>query len=189
MLITFAENTLSFTSSDISQMIPTRSLKLPDANRPMRRLWRRRTKRVAIQKTPMEKARIAAQRREKRATYDQAYAAAEAVVMKEATKISEQFGKHRPKQCYQTLLQRARISHKKRSPSRWNAYLHQEVRRKNDGMPITSYLLFCRPLSYALRQNSHLVLRAAEPLLMLRKLLLPGMPCQRKNSLTYPQML
>jgi hypothetical protein len=98
----------------------------------------------------MEKARIAAHRREKRASYDQAYATAEAVVMEEATKISEQFGKHKPKQCYQTLLQRACITPKKRSVSLWNAYLRQEVQRKNDGMCNTFYGLFCAPLSYVL---------------------------------------
>jgi hypothetical protein len=98
-----------------------------------RQLWRRRAKRVTIPKTPMEKARIAVQRQEKKACHEEAYAAAEEVIMEEATKLSEKFGRQTPQQCYRSLLQRARISQKKRSVSSWNAYLRREARRKNDG--------------------------------------------------------
>jgi hypothetical protein len=72
--------------------------------------WRHRTKQKLLPKTPMEKARIAAQRHVKKARYEEAYTAAEAIIMAEATKISEEFGKETPKQCYQALLQRARLA-------------------------------------------------------------------------------
>jgi hypothetical protein len=99
----------------------------------IRRLWRRRTKRITIAKTPVEKARIAKQQREKKAAYEAAYLQAEAVIMEEATKLSEKFGKHTPQQCYRKLMQRARITQKKRSVNAWNVYLREEVKRRNDG--------------------------------------------------------
>jgi hypothetical protein len=72
---------------------------------------------MAIQRTPIEKVRIATQHQEKKALYKTTYANAESLIMGEAMKISSKFGKHTPKQCYHTLLQRVCASQKVRSAS------------------------------------------------------------------------
>jgi hypothetical protein len=91
----------------------------------------------------MEKARISLQRREKKMCHKEAYAQAEQVVMEEATKLSEKFGKHTPEECYRRLLQRARITQKKQSVNDWNAFLRGEVKCMNDGIHLKVFLPMC----------------------------------------------
>jgi hypothetical protein len=59
--------------------------------------------------------------------------AAEKTIMEEAVKLGGTIGLTNPKQAYQTLLHQARRTQKKRRAQMWNAYLRQEVRRRNDG--------------------------------------------------------
>ena len=93
--------------------------------------WRRRIKPSITPKSSMEKAQIMLRRRERRLKYYDAYKSASTAIMEEAQKLSEIFGKHNPKQCYQILLQGACISQKTRKINPWNAYLHEEVRQWN----------------------------------------------------------
>lgn len=99
---------------------------------PIRVAWRRRAKRTQITKTPMEKARIAATRKSRKALYSKAFATAQSVVYEEAKKISETYGHKDADVCYRELMQRTRVANTKRSASRWNAFLREEVKRRND---------------------------------------------------------
>jgi hypothetical protein len=81
----------------------------------------------------MEKARIAATRKSRKALYKEAFATAQAVIYDEAKKISEKHGFKDADGCYRELMQRTRLPSTKRSPSRWNAFLRSEVKRRNDG--------------------------------------------------------
>lgn len=105
-----------------------------DGSKRVRFLWRQRTLRTICKKSAATKMQLAKKRQEKRMARQDAFAAAEAVIMEEARKISAQLGTLSPDQCYQELFQRSRISHTKRSKSRWNAFLHKEIKRRNDGM-------------------------------------------------------
>jgi hypothetical protein len=106
-----------------------------------RHAWRRRTKRTQIQKTPMEKARIAAVKKARKDLYNKAFMDAGASIFDHAKILSETFGLKDADRSYQELMQRARIANTKRSKSRWNAFLRDEVKRRNDGMlaPVTLY--------------------------------------------------
>jgi hypothetical protein len=84
-------------------------------------------------KTPMEKARIAAARKARRAVYSDGFAAAQSAIYAEAKKISETHGFKDADACYREIMQRGRVASTKRGPSRWNAFLRQEVKRRNDG--------------------------------------------------------
>src|SRR3984957_7482562 len=101
---------------------------------PKRVAWRRRTKRAQIQKTPMEKARIAATRKARKALYNNAFTDPESTIVEHAQKISEKFGLKDTDSTYRELMQRSRIASTKRSKSRWNAFLREEVKKRNDGM-------------------------------------------------------
>jgi hypothetical protein len=104
----------------------------------VRQPWRHRTKRTYLRKTPAEKAALAAKRLGHRQSYQTALAKARAVVMDEAIKLKEQFGAHSVDWYFEAIMQQSRISKTKRAPSRWNAYLRQEVKAANNGMQIYS---------------------------------------------------
>jgi len=101
---------------------------------PKRVAWRRRTKRAQIQKTPMEKAHIAATRKAHKALYNNAFTDAKSTIVEHTQKISEKFGLKDTDSTYWELMQQSRIASTKHSKSRWNAFLREEVKKRNDGM-------------------------------------------------------
>ncbi|KAI5984614.1 hypothetical protein EDD15DRAFT_2177067 [Pisolithus albus] len=95
--------------------------------------WRHRRKRVAIIRTPAEKAAIKAKNHERKVAYAGALSHAQDVVMQEAIKLREQFGSRSVEYYFEAILQTSRLT-KKRGPNRWNVYLRQEVKKHNDNL-------------------------------------------------------
>jgi|ERR1700722_4737696 hypothetical protein len=100
---------------------------------PKRVPWRTRQARVTIRKGPIERAQIKARRQARKEVSRQGIKSAEAAIFEEAKKLSAVRG-DTPLQNYRMLLQRARITQSRRNVSAWNAYLRQEVKKRNDGM-------------------------------------------------------
>jgi len=111
---------------------PFRYPRFAGAN-PKRVPWRTRSKRIQTRKSASEKARHAQLRQSRKVVYNEALELAETAILGEAQKISISSGKKTPQQCYKDLLQRSRLVHTRRAPSKWNAYLRNEVRKRNDG--------------------------------------------------------
>jgi hypothetical protein len=86
-----------------------------------------------LQKTPAEKAEAAAKRSNYRQSYNDALSKARGIVMEQATLLREEFGGHTAEWYFEEIMQRARMSKSKRSTSRWNAFLQNEVKSINDG--------------------------------------------------------
>ena len=95
--------------------------------------WRHRTKRTILQKMPAEKAEAAAKRSNYRQSYNDALSKARGIVMEQATLLREEFGGHTAEWYFEEIMQRACMSKSKRSTSRWNAFLWNEVKSINDG--------------------------------------------------------
>jgi hypothetical protein len=68
---------------------------------------------------------------------------AQAAIYDEARKISEKHGFKDADGCYRELMQRTRLASTKCSPSRWNAFLRSEVKRRNDGSLSSITLSYC----------------------------------------------
>ena len=92
--------------------------------------WRHRRKRATIIRTPTEKAAIKAKNHERKVAYADALSRAQDIVMQEAIKLQGQFGSCTIEYYFEAILQTSRLT-KKRGPSRWNAYLRQEIKKHN----------------------------------------------------------
>jgi len=66
--------------------------------------------------------------------YQQALQGARDTVHQQAIQLRESFGGHTAEYYAQEILQRARLERGRRKPSRWNAYLRQELKTRNAGM-------------------------------------------------------
>ena len=100
--------------------------------------WRHRAKRIALRKTPAEKAAQAAKRQAHRVSYREALTSARSVVMDQAIQLRERFGMHTVEWYFEEIMQQSRMGKVKRAPSRWNAFLRKEVQRINNGMYIST---------------------------------------------------
>lgn len=98
--------------------------------------WRRRAKRVQISKTPMEKARIAATRKARKAFREGLFCDAHSAVLDQAKILSENLGLKDVDKIYRELMQQSHRASHRRSVSRWNAFLRQEVTRRNNGLSL-----------------------------------------------------
>jgi hypothetical protein len=98
-----------------------------------RKPWRHRAKRTTLQKTPAEKAEVAAKRHDHRVSYCDALSKARGIVMEQATQLREQFGGHTVEWYFEEIMQQACKAKSKRETSRWNAFLRDEVKHINDG--------------------------------------------------------
>jgi hypothetical protein len=105
----------------------------------IRKPWRHRTKHTILRKTPAEKAEAAAKRSNYRQSYNDALSKARGIVMEQATLLREEFGGHTAEWHFEEIMQRARMSKSKRSTSRWNAFLWNEVKSINDGDIFSSF--------------------------------------------------
>ncbi|KAI9059665.1 hypothetical protein FKP32DRAFT_1606017 [Trametes sanguinea] len=100
-----------------------------------RKPYRTRRKLISIKKTPAEKKAISAQREERHQKMSEALAAARETVAEEARKMQAEFGLHSDKYFEQQILQHARVSSTKRKTNRWNAFLRNELQKKNNALP------------------------------------------------------
>ena len=102
---------------------------------------RKRTRRVRAPITPALRDALAKQRAARREDYTSALKEAQDAVQIRATQLRETFGGHSTEYYAQEILQRGRLERSRRKPSRWNAYLRQELKVRNEGMrTATSYI-------------------------------------------------
>ena len=102
--------------------------------------WRRVKPKRLLPKS--EKAQRVAARCERKNAYQNALADVEKGLMEQATKLSETYKTKTVDKCYKELMQQSRITSTKHTPLAWNAFLCEEVRRRNDGslMKILLYI-------------------------------------------------
>ena len=108
---------------------------------------RSRAQRAPI--TPALKESLKKQRVARRAGYTLALKDAREAVFQQATQLRESFGGHSTEYYTQEILQRGQLERGRRKPSRWNAYLHHELKTRSSGTEtIISYIPF---LNYTLQ--------------------------------------
>jgi hypothetical protein len=76
---------------------------------------------------------LARQREERRSNYTKALQDAQDNVEKHALQLREIFGSHSADYYTQEILQQGRTERSCRAPSRWNAYLRHELKKRNEG--------------------------------------------------------
>ena len=95
---------------------------------------RKRTRSARAPVTPALKSALAKGREARRAEYKEALKDARDVILKQAMQLREVFGGHSANYYTQEILQRGRLERARRKPSRWNAYLRQQLKARNAGM-------------------------------------------------------
>lgn len=102
---------------------------------------RRRSRRVRAPITPALKANLAKERMARQAKYTLALKDARDAVLWQATQLRKSFGGHSTTYYTQEILQRGRLERGRRKPSKWNAFLRQELKTRNAGMgTVASYV-------------------------------------------------
>ena len=94
---------------------------------------RKRGRRTRAPVTPALKAALAKQRKERWTEYKLALKDAQGTVRQQAVQLREAFGGHSTEYYKQEILQRGRLERVRRKPSRWNMYLRQELKLRNEG--------------------------------------------------------
>lgn len=95
---------------------------------------RKRIRRTRAPVTPALRKALATRREERQAEYQSALNNARSAVTQQASLLRETFGGHSAEYYTQEILQRGRLERGRRGPSRWNAYLRQELKTRNAGM-------------------------------------------------------
>lgn len=103
------------------------------------------TRRARAPVTPALRSALAKQRKERRAQYQSALHNARDTVRQQATQLRETFGGHAVEYYTQEILQRGRLERGRRKPSRWNAFLRQELKLRNAGAHILITLCVAGP--------------------------------------------
>ncbi|KAG2367255.1 hypothetical protein BDR07DRAFT_1373058 [Suillus spraguei] len=83
--------------------------------------------------TEAEKKALAEKRKAHKGAYKDALADAQDLVMQEAVKLHEQFPGRTVEYHFEAILQQTHTKQKSRKPTRWNAFLHSEVKAMNAG--------------------------------------------------------
>ena len=96
---------------------------------------RKRTSKRGAPLTSALKAVLAKQRAERQQRYTSALQEARHVVQQHATQLREEFGGHTVGYYQQEILQRGRLERTRRKSSRWNTFLRQELKKRNNGVP------------------------------------------------------
>lgn len=96
------------------------------------------TQRARAPITPALRRALAQRREEHRAEYALALNGAQASVHEHAARLREAFGGHSVEYYTQEILQRGRLERKRRKPSRWNAFLRQQINARNAGAEATN---------------------------------------------------
>lgn len=100
---------------------------------------RKRTRRAKAPLTPALKDALAKRRNERRGEYTSALKEARDSIRKQAVQLREVFGAHSVGYYTQEIFQRARLEQARRKPTRWNAFLKQELKTRNAGMKIFTF--------------------------------------------------
>ncbi|KAG1858515.1 hypothetical protein F4604DRAFT_1589498 [Suillus subluteus] len=85
--------------------------------------------------TPAEKAVLKQKRAEHNAGYREALENINQMIMDQATELHAKFRGHNIEYYYREILQSTRRTKNKHSLSRWNAFVRQEMKHINDGIP------------------------------------------------------
>ncbi|KAG1837661.1 hypothetical protein F4604DRAFT_1942097 [Suillus subluteus] len=96
--------------------------------------WHHR-KKTCHTSTPAEKAVLKQKRAERNAGYREALENINQMIMDQATELHAKFRGHNIEYYYREILQSAHRMKNKRSLSRWNAFVRQEMKHINDGIP------------------------------------------------------
>ena len=94
---------------------------------------RKRTRKARAPITPALKGALAKRREARRVEYTSALREARDVIHKQAMQLREVFGGHSTNYYAQEILQHGRLERARRKPSRWNAYLQEELKARNAG--------------------------------------------------------
>ena len=97
---------------------------------------RKRARRSRAPVTAALKQALAKQREARRTEYSSALKVARDTVQEHATQLRETFGGHSADYYAQEILQRGRLERGRRKPSRWNAFVRQELKARNAGMEV-----------------------------------------------------
>jgi len=110
----------------------------------IRRKWR--TSPPKIKLTPVQQNELKAKRRQRKQEINAELDAARERIWADAKRLRETFGIHDEAYYHRQILQAPRLKQKTRKPSRWHAYLSNEVKKINEGMlPHSIFLLSIRP--------------------------------------------
>jgi hypothetical protein len=101
--------------------------------------WRHRTKPPTHRRTPAEKALRKAERKTRQEAYHTALEKARSVINEQATLLHEEFGGHSVQWYLEEIMQRGRLTQKKRRVNRWNVFLRKELANMNAGMYAITY--------------------------------------------------
>ena len=107
-----------------------------------RKRWRTGKSKPVYRLTNIQKALLQATRKQRKKDLNEALAEARARIWDEAKHLRERFGAHTEQYYYEQLLQTGRLMKTTRKVNRWNAFLHAEVKRMNEGTYIF-YLVYC----------------------------------------------
>ena len=99
----------------------------------VRKSWRRKNKTSRPKKTPYEKAFDAAARKKKRTEYLTCLEEARQIVQHEASVLHEKFGRHSEDYYTEAIIQGHSQHKNKRNISLWNAHVHQQSMKHNNG--------------------------------------------------------
>ncbi|KAH9885849.1 hypothetical protein C8Q73DRAFT_659173, partial [Cubamyces lactineus] len=97
--------------------------------------FRHRARRAKNKLTAAEKSLLRQRRRKNAADLKAALSEAQALIWGFARQMSEQFKNHKPGYFYQLIMQQSRRPAATRKVSKWNAFLSQELKRRNNELP------------------------------------------------------
>ncbi|KAF9499208.1 hypothetical protein BDN71DRAFT_1503253 [Pleurotus eryngii] len=85
--------------------------------------------------TSAEKSRKQAANRERKMKLANSFNNIREVIWTHAEQMKQEFGKHPASWYFEAIMQRGRADRARRKPNRWNAYLSQEVVKRNEATP------------------------------------------------------
>jgi hypothetical protein len=100
---------------------------------------RKRVRKRAAPLTSALKTLLAKRRKERYQSYSSALQDAHHSVEQHAKQLREKFGAHSIEYYHQEILQRGRLERGRRKASRWNAFVRNELKKRNDGV---SHVMF-----------------------------------------------
>ncbi|KAG6819073.1 hypothetical protein H0H93_015742 [Arthromyces matolae] len=94
--------------------------------------WRTRTQKKVQKATAAEKAKKKVERLAAKRSYQEALRDTRDKITHMAEELRQRFGKHSVKYYEQEIIQTSRLNKKQRAPGHWNAFVSQEVKRRNE---------------------------------------------------------
>ncbi|KAH9847416.1 hypothetical protein C2E23DRAFT_711398, partial [Lenzites betulinus] len=100
-----------------------------------RQPYRKLSKKASVKTTLADKQAIADKKADTRERIVTALGSARDTIAEEARKMQAEFGGHDQRYYEHQILQTSRMANTERKTNRWNAYLRDQVKKKNDTLP------------------------------------------------------